>query len=105
MKDFWARVDSSGGPDACWPWTGAVGSAGYGSVKVDGRTKGAHRVAYELARGAIPRTLVLMHTCDVRLCCNPAHLEPGTTQQNALDRAEKHRGHGQRRRPVGRRYW
>lgn len=103
-RAFWERVDRRAGVEACWPWTGARSSTGYGSVWVEGRTKGAHRHAYELAMGPIQRGLVLLHTCDNPACCNPAHLVPGTTRDNARDRADKHRGHGQQRRPVGRRY-
>jgi hypothetical protein len=101
---FWSRVDV-GGADACWPWLGGSTDEGYGTVTVDGRTKLAHRVAYELTHGAIARGLVLLHACDARACCNPAHLEPGTHRDNARDRADKHRGHGQTPRPVGRRHW
>src|SRR5438874_974236 len=31
LKDgFWSKVDKSGGPDACWPWTGCINAWGYG---------------------------------------------------------------------------
>jgi hypothetical protein len=53
---FWSKVDKSGGPAACWPWTAARsrGNYGdYGAFAVDRRTRRAHRVAYELTHGAI----------------------------------------------------
>lgn len=29
-QDFWAKVDTSGGPDACWLWAGSRNRGGYG---------------------------------------------------------------------------
>ena len=55
---FWAKVDRSGGPDACWPWLGRL-YGGYGSFG----GVGAHRVAYELLRGAIPEGRHVDHRC------------------------------------------
>jgi hypothetical protein len=102
---FWAKVSRAGVAEGCMLWTGAVSSTGYGTLRVDGKTKLAHRHAYELAKGAIPKGYVLLHSCDVPLCCNPDHLTPGTHGDNARDRADKHRDGNAAPRPVGRRYW
>src|SRR6185312_561373 len=52
---FWDRVDRSGGPDACWPWTGAINKSGYGSFgEKPGSIRTTSRVAYELTHGPIP---------------------------------------------------
>ncbi len=80
-------------------------SEGYGTLRVDGKTKYAHIHAYEQAHGPIRKGLVVMHKCDVRACVNPEHLELGTHGDNARDRADKHRDGNARPRPVGRRYW
>src|SRR3990167_2460661 len=48
---FWAKVDRSGGQDACWPWTGGKLRRGYGEVRIAKTTLSAHRVAYELVYG------------------------------------------------------
>jgi hypothetical protein len=94
---FWDRVDRSAGPDACWPWTGAINKSGYGSYCVaGGAVRTASRVAYELTHGPIPpgpgyHGLVVMHSCDNRPCCNPKHLSLGTQADNNFDRDQKGR--------------
>lgn len=100
-----ARIDRSGGPDACWNWQGTLSrgkgrEVGYGSIK-EGRdgtpTWRVNRLV--LLREEIPEEIeageqgeaVLLrwlrdantlhkdeeaaHTCDNARCCNPAHLE------------------------------
>lgn len=89
---FWAKVDTSGGPDACWPWTGSrQGRGGYGIVEWRGRPTRAHRLAYTLAVGTIPDGLYICHRCDVPACCNPIHLYAGTQFDNMRDCVERGR--------------
>ncbi len=76
---------------ACQLFTGCLNSDGYGVVKVGGKTKLAHRVAFEKAHGEIPVGLVVMHSCDTPACINPEHLSAGTQQQNVTDMIEKGR--------------
>lgn len=78
---LWAKVDKTG---PCWVWTASLNSKGYGQINVDGRPKLAHRVAFELERGAIPEGMQLDHLCRNRKCVNPAHLEPVTNKTNTL---------------------
>jgi hypothetical protein len=66
----------------CWLWQGAKVGAGYGTIKVDGRTILTHRLAYELFVGPIPTALELDHLCRVPACVNPAHLEAVTHAEN-----------------------
>lgn len=88
VERFWARVDRSGGPDACWPWTGWCDSFGYGRMGIrkgvtESGTLVVHRAAYELSTGeSIPAGLHMDHLCRNPPCCNPSHLEPVTVKQN-----------------------
>lgn len=90
---FWMKVDKSAGPEACWPYTGSITSHGYGCAQSgNGRVLGAHKVAYLLSKGLVADGLHVMHSCDYRRCCNPAHLSIGTRQENMEDMATKGRG-------------
>ena len=80
---FWSRVDKTG-PNGCWLWTSYIGSNGYGKFTTTHWSRGAHRVAYELAIGTIPQELQLDHLCRVRHCVNPKHLEVVTAKENTL---------------------
>lgn len=64
------------GPNGCWVWTASqFGDSGYGRISHNNRSRGAHRVAYELYVGPIPEGLTIDHLCRNRSCVNPAHLE------------------------------
>ena len=77
--------------EGCWNWTANASGEGYGRFFVDGRRRPAHRISYELYKGNIPAGMLIMHSCDNRLCVNPAHLSPGTIQDNTADRTAKNR--------------
>lgn len=95
---FWAKVDKSGGEDACWLWTASLTDQGYGSfwLSKDQDKYRAHRFSYEEWEGEIPDGLVLDHTChndtecssdsscSHRRCVNPKHLEAVTQKVNSL---------------------
>lgn len=83
--NFWSMVAKS---DGCWVWTGTRWSTGYGRL-VGGRA--AHRVAWELTNGPIPRGLLVCHHCDNPPCCRPDHLFLGTSKDNAMDASAKGR--------------
>ena len=86
---FWGRCVAQ--TDGCWLYSGSVERTGYGRVKRAGKKHMAHRMAYLLANGEIPDEMVVCHKCDVRLCCNPAHLFIGTRNDNTQDAVSKQR--------------
>jgi len=75
----------------CWIWMAGRKSDGYGAVNFEGITTGAHRAAYTIFVGPIPRGMFVCHRCDVPPCVNPAHLFLGTNSDNMQDRDAKGR--------------
>lgn len=81
-------------PEACWLWIGAKNSKGYGTF-YPGLNQAyliAHRVAWFLANGPIPRGMWVLHKCDNPLCCRPSHLFLGDQSANMQDMISKGRG-------------
>src|SRR3546814_9826723 len=57
----------------CWLWVRAISSEGYGVIYRHPKVALAHRVSYEMHKGAIPDGLQIDHLCRVRHCVNPDH--------------------------------
>ena len=93
--DFWERVTKT--PDGCLVWKGAKLASGYGLVRIGGKWKLAHRIAWTLAHGEIPNGAEVLHRCDNPPCVNDDHLFLGTQGDNNRDRSAK----GRTRVPVG----
>jgi hypothetical protein len=71
----------------CWLMTTGAVDTGYAHFC----GKLAHRVSYRFYKGEIPKGMVVMHSCDVRHCVNPAHLHLGTHKMNTDDMIAKGR--------------
>lgn len=78
--------------NGCWEFSGSRNYRGYGQIRdSSGRQTGAHRVAYDLCTGDIPKGMLVLHKCDNPPCINPEHLFLGTNQDNMDDMANKGR--------------
>lgn len=78
---FWSKVEFT---DTCWLWTAAQNGKGYGRFWDGSRLVVAHRWAYLFCVGPIPDGLTLDHSCRVRNCVRPEHLEPVTMRENTM---------------------
>lgn len=88
-EEFFSRLDKM--PNGCWLWKGAITGRGYPVMHLTkGKWVKAHRWAYEHFVGPIPEGLEPDHTCEIKICVNPDHIEPVTHLENV------------RRGPVGR---
>lgn len=74
----------------CWE-TYFVKSKTYPAMKIDGRHKLVHRLAYELYVGPIPEGMCVLHKCDNPRCHRPEHLFLGTYADNVHDMIVKGR--------------
>lgn len=87
-RRFWSKVDQT---DGCWEFVGAKNEHGYGSVRVGGKTLGAHRYVWMLVNGRIPDGMHVLHSCDNPACVRPDHLRLGSHAENMAEKSSKGR--------------
>lgn len=97
VQRFWSRVDTSGGPDACWPWKRCRNERGYGVFGVRKVRWLAHRFAIGYSG-----PLFVCHRCDNPPCCNPTHLFTAPHRDNMEDMKRKGRSPKGSARPNAR---
>lgn len=86
---FFDKIEKS--DDGCWNWIAGKNSAGYGVLKISGKSVYAHRLSFELFIGPIPEGLCVCHQCDKRGCVRPDHFFLGTKADNWNDMIRKGR--------------
>ena len=106
---FWKNVEKNGplperyphlGP--CWIWKGDINDDGYGTLQVRELSERvlAHRYAWIVGHGKIPRGKCVLHRCDIRNCVNyEAHLFVGSRGDNNRDTKNKDRFPIEQKRP------
>ncbi|MGO1048826.1 HNH endonuclease [Crossiella sp. CA198] len=87
-----ARVlgQSVPGPGGCLLWLGGRNDAGYGYIRVNGRSTGVHRVVFLARGGQLLHGEAVHHLCGVRHCVAHGHLAAVTASANAAEALATH---------------
>lgn len=80
LEDVWRLIDQRG-PSECWPYLGSTFSGRYGRFFFRQKALLAHRVVCAMVHGESDQ--IVLHKCNNKMCCNPAHLAYGTPDENA----------------------
>lgn len=85
--------------NGCWEVVNrSISIYGYPKVAFDGKHYNAHRLVYIMeVNPEIDSDIYVCHSCDNKLCVNPAHLFEGSHLDNMRDKEIKGRGN----QPLG----
>jgi hypothetical protein len=74
----------------CWRWVGSMsGRKRYGKITVRGRSRSAHRVAWEVFRdGGEIVGKQIHHECRNKSCVNPWHMKAVTVAEHVKEQGE-----------------
>src|SRR4029077_21237887 len=78
-------------PDGCHRWQRHIDKDGYGTMRLRGVPRRAHRMFYHIFKGPIPEGILVCHDCDNPPCVNLEHLFLGTNLDNLADMVKKGR--------------
>lgn len=94
---FWSRITKHGQMHPtnprlgrCWEWQGLQGKRGYGVTLYLDKNRLVHRIAWHLKHGKFP-DMMLLHSCDNRICVNTNHLREGDHADNTDDMVSRNR--------------
>lgn len=76
----------------CWLWEGQINRNGYGRFRRNGHRFMTHIFVFDIYKGPIRAGNVVDHLCEVRNCCNPAHLEQVPEIKNLNRRYRRRKG-------------
>lgn len=90
-EKFWSMVTKT---DGCWIWNGSKQKSGHGCVQIASTkiASTAHRVAWVLTNGPVPKGMDVCHNCpggDNPACVRPDHMFIGTRSDNVQDSIKK----------------
>ena len=95
---FWSKVNKNGPVKdshlgQCWEWSACRTRKGYGHfwIPENKQATPAHRFAWKLEHGNIPKGMHILHHCDNPMCIRHDHLFLGTNDDNVRDRVIKGR--------------
>ena len=74
---------------SCWLWKAGL-IDGYGWTTVGSKSRRAHAAIYELF---FPPANELHHSCHIRRCVNPLHLQPVTKKEHRKEHPKKRPTH------------
>jgi len=91
VRNFWTFVEMRPKSE-CLFWKGSKNPKGYGLLGPQYKPyRRAHRYAWFLSNGQIPKGMFILHVCDNPSCVNIGHLKLGTAKENTQDMMDKGR--------------